>query len=111
VYDQLARRSGVGLDPTELWVLARLGEGTEIDLTDPRLAAAAAALGERGLVAGGRLASEGTAVYRRVLAARREGLSELLEGWEPEQHDEVRAMLDRLARELVVEPPTVPLPA
>ena len=100
VYDQLARRSGVSLDPTELWVLARLGEGTELDLTDPRLAAAAVTLGERGLVEEGRLASEGTAVYGLVLAARREGLSELLEGWEPEQHDEVRAMLDRLAREL-----------
>ena len=111
VYDQLARRSGIRLDPTELWVVARLGEGTEIDLTDPRLAAAAVTLADRGLVEDGRLANEGTAVYGLVLAARREGLSELLEGWEPEQHDEVRAMLDRLARELVAEPPTAPLPA
>ena len=92
-------------------MVARLGEGTEIDLTDPRLAAAAVTLAERGLVEDGRLANEGTAVYGLVLAARREGLSELLEGWEPEQHDEVRAMLDRLARELVAEPPTAPLPA
>jgi hypothetical protein len=40
-----------------------------------------------------------------VLAARRDGLSEHLDGWEPEEHDEVRAMLDRLARALVAEPP------
>jgi hypothetical protein len=37
--------------------------------------------------------------------ARSQGLAELLEGWEPERHDEVRAMLDRLARDLVVEIP------
>jgi hypothetical protein len=46
-----------------------------------------------------------------VLAARRQGLSELLDGWEPEQHEEVRAMLDGLARELVAEPPRAPAPA
>ena len=37
--------------------------------------------------------------------ARRQGLAELLEGWAPEEHDEVRAMLDRFARELVAAPP------
>jgi hypothetical protein len=36
---------------------------------------------------------------------RRQGLAELLEGWAPEEHDEVRAMLDSLTRELVAEPP------
>ena len=40
-----------------------------------------------------------------MLEARKQGLTELLEGWAPEEHDEVMAMLDRLARELVVEPP------
>jgi hypothetical protein len=48
---------------------------------------------------------EGEQVYARVLEARRRGLAELLEGWEPEKHDDVRAMLDRLARELSSEIP------
>ena len=67
--------------------------------------------GDGGSSTDGAARSEGAAVYGRVLAARREGLSELLEGWEPEEHDEVRAMLDRLARALVAEPPAAPLPA
>jgi hypothetical protein len=41
-----------------------------------------------------------------VRTAQREALEELLEGWAPEEHDELRALLDRLARELVAEPPS-----
>jgi hypothetical protein len=36
---------------------------------------------------------------------RRQRLAELLDGWSPEEHDEVRAMLDDFAREYVAEPP------
>jgi hypothetical protein len=111
VYDQLARRTGLDLEPTELWLLARLGEGTAVDLDDPRLAGRGDSLRARGLLADGGLGAEGEAAFGRVLAARRQGLSELLDGWEPEQHDEVRAMLDGLARELVAEPPVVPVRA
>ena len=107
VYDQLARRSGLDLKPAELWLVARLGEGADIDLDDPRLAGAGDSLRERGFLVDGRLGAEGEAVYGRVLAARRQGLSGLLDGWEPEQHAEVRAMLDRLAQALVSEPPVV----
>jgi EmrB/QacA subfamily drug resistance transporter len=107
VYEQLALRAGLDLDPAELWLLARLGERAPVDPADPRLASASASLRGRGLLADARLGAEGEAAYRRLLAARRDGLAELLEGWAPEEHDEVRAMLDRLARELVVEPPSV----
>ena len=105
VYDQLAQRAGVDLDPTELWLLARIGEGTDVDLADPQLTGAGDSLRGRGLLENGRLGSEGDAVYERVLAARREGLAELLEGWAPEEHDDVRAMLDDFARDLVATPP------
>ena len=105
VYDQLAQRVGVDLDPAELWLLSRIGEGTDVDLADPQLTSAGDSLNGRGLLENGRLASEGAEVYERVLAARREGLAELLEGWAPEDHDEVRAMLDRFAHELVATPP------
>jgi MFS family permease len=105
VYRQLALRAGIDLQPQELWLLARLGEGTTLDLADARLAPAFRSLRERGLADGSGLGDEGRQVYARVLEARRRGLAELLEGWEPEQHDDVRAMLDRLARELGSEIP------
>jgi MFS family permease len=111
VYEQLAARAELDLDPGELWLLARLGEGAGVDLADPRLAAAHASLRGRGLVDDGRLGGEGELLYERVVEARRSGLAELLEGWEPEQHDEVRRMLDRLARELVAEIPVTILRA
>ena len=107
VYERLAERAEVDLDPAELWALARLGEGTAVDFDDPRLAAAGESLRDRGLIENAHLDTTGESVYRRVLAARREGLAELLEGWAPEEHDEVRAMLDNLARELVAAPPAV----
>ena len=85
-----------------------LGDGpvvSEVALADPRLAGASASLRDRDLLLDGGLAPSGEAVYATVLEARKQGLTELLDGWAPEEHDEVMAMLDRLARELVVEPP------
>jgi EmrB/QacA subfamily drug resistance transporter len=105
VYRRLAERAEFDLDPGELWLLARLGEGTAVDLEDPRHVAAHASLRERGLVVDAQLDSDGHVIYARVVEARTQGLTELLEGWEPEKHAEVKAMLDRLARELVVEIP------
>ena len=105
VYEEVAEHAGVDLDPTELWLLGRLGEDAAIDLSDPQLAAAGASLRERGLLEDSRLAGEGRDAYDRVLAMRRRRLAELLDGWGPEDHDEVRAMLDAFAREFVAEPP------
>jgi hypothetical protein len=105
VYDRLGQRAGLDLAPAELWLIARLGEGAAVDHADPWLAEAGATLRERALLTDGGLAPSGQTVYAAVLEARKEGLTELLEGWSPEEHDEVMAMLERLARELVVEPP------
>ena len=73
--------------------------------TIPLLVAAGVSLRERGLIEDDRLGSDGQDVYGRVLAVRRQRLAELLDGWSPEEHDEVRAMLDDFAREYVAEPP------
>ncbi len=105
VYERLAERAEVDLGAGELWLLVRLGEGTKVDLSKPPLAAAYHGLEQRELVGDGRLGERGARVFARVVEARREGLVELLEGWSPEEHDEVRAMLDRLARQLVTEIP------
>jgi hypothetical protein len=106
VYEQVAEEVEVDLDPAELWLLARLGEeDTTVDLDDPHLVAAGVSLRERGLIEDDRLVSDGQDVYSRLLAVRRQRLAELLDGWSPEEHDEVRAMLDDFAREYVAEPP------
>ena len=89
-----ARR--IDLDPAELWLLARFGEGATSTSTTrgsrPRAPRSASAGSSR---TGGSPVT-GEVVLRAVVDARREGLAELLEGWAPEEHDEVRAMLDRL---------------
>ena len=105
VYEQLSDRADVDLPADELWLLFRMGEGASVDADDPQVAAAQSSLRERGLAEDGRLSAEGEALYERVVDARRTGLAELLDGWEPEQHDEVQAMLDRFARQLVAEIP------
>ena len=103
----MADEAEIDLDPAELWLLARLGEDTTVDLDDPQLVAAGVSLRERGLIEDDRLGRDGQDVYGRVLAVRRQRLAELLEGWSPEEHDEVRAMLDDFAREYVAEPPAL----
>jgi hypothetical protein len=47
------------------------------------------------------LTPAGEAVLERLVTARRERLSEHLDGWSPEQHEELARVLTRLARELV----------
>jgi EmrB/QacA subfamily drug resistance transporter len=107
MYERFADQADVDLDPAELWLISRLGEGAAIDLGDARVAAAHESLRVRGLLVDARLADDGEIVYARVVEARRRGLAELLDGWEPERHDEVRAMLDRFSRLNVAEPPAV----
>jgi EmrB/QacA subfamily drug resistance transporter len=59
----------------------------------------AAGAGEVPLV----LTPAGVAVRDRIVAARRERLEELLDGWSPEQNEELAAMLTRLAAELTAD--------
>jgi EmrB/QacA subfamily drug resistance transporter len=47
----------------------------------------------------------GTATAERLIAARREALARLLDGWEPERHTEVAALLSKLAQELQLAGP------
>lgn len=49
------------------------------------------------------LTDEGRKLVEHVVAVRRERLAELLEGWSPERHADLAAMLTRLARSLVSE--------
>jgi hypothetical protein len=71
----------------------------------PQLAAAHKSLSARGLVQNAHLNPDGEQVYTRIVEARGDGLAELLDGWEPEQHDELMHLIERLAHELVAEIP------
>jgi len=119
VYADLAQRAGVDLPPTELWMLARLGErepmtlaslSAELKVAEPALAQPLHALCGRGLAEEQAskelvLTLAGTAMRERVLAARRRGLADLLARWQPEQHPDVLALIERLARALTSDLP------
>jgi EmrB/QacA subfamily drug resistance transporter len=119
VYADLARTAEIDLPPPELWMLARLGErepttvaslSSELNVSEPVLAQPLKALHQRGLVEERPstelvLTPAGSALRERVLAARRRGLSALLARWHPEQHPEVLALIDRLARALTSDLP------
>ena len=108
--------------PPPLWLLARLGERTpltarqleeQLDGDDRQFESELEELGKRGLV---HLENDGTitlttagrAGYERLVAVRRARLSELLSGWEPEQHHELEELVERLARDLASEIPKDP---
>jgi DNA-binding MarR family transcriptional regulator len=119
LYQRLAARAGLDLAPPELWLLARLGERTP--LTDEQLREqlgvdpdqvdiALGQLEQHSLVArdGGaiELTTSGREDYERLVAARRAGLRDLLSGWEPDEHEQLQQLVDKLSRDLVSEIPT-----
>jgi EmrB/QacA subfamily drug resistance transporter len=122
VYQRLGARTGVDLEPPELWLLARLGGRpplTEVQLTEQLgegtqpIDAALEQLRRRSLVeprdhGAVVLTAQGREDYERIVAARCARLHELLEGWSPEQQPELRRLVDRLGRDLVSEMPTPP---
>jgi DNA-binding MarR family transcriptional regulator len=119
LYERLSARAGLDLPPPELWLLARLGERTpltEVELdeqlpVDPvQIAAALEQLEQRALVDrnnGGpiELTKSGREDYERIVTARREGLRELLDGWDPDEHPPLRELIEELGRDLVSQIP------
>jgi EmrB/QacA subfamily drug resistance transporter len=120
VYQRLAARAGLELEPPELWLLGRLGE--RAPLTEPQLAEqlqhdghpigeALEQLRQRSIVDTAEdgtivLTSPGREDYERIVAARCAGLRDLLDGWDPDQQLELRRLVDELGRDLVSEIPT-----
>jgi MFS family permease len=119
VYADFAQHAGIDLPPAELWTLARLGErerltlstlSAELKVPHAALAQPLHALCARGL-AQECAASEfilteaGGALRERMVAARRRNLADLLARWQPEQHPDVIALIDRLARALSTDLP------
>jgi EmrB/QacA subfamily drug resistance transporter len=111
----IASRAGVDLSPAAAWLLAvsyrepgssvaELSETWDVPLE--RGLAGLEELNARGMIV---VAEEGvvasvTPVGRetaeKLIAERRATLSRLLDGWDPERHDEVAGLLTRLAEEV-----------
>jgi EmrB/QacA subfamily drug resistance transporter len=120
LYERLGGRAGLDLAPPELWLLARLGErtpltedqlGEQLPVDPVQIAAALEQLERRSLVeqdGGGpiELTKTGREDYERLVTARCDGLRELLMGWDPDEHPQLRELIDKLGRDLVSEIPT-----
>ncbi len=119
VYAELIRRSGLELEPTECWVLGRLGErgpiGREafaegVGLPAARLEGPLRALELQGYVEADReglleLSERGRAAREQLVAAGREELCLILDGWKPDHDGDLAPVLRRLAGALVAEMP------
>ncbi len=108
--------AGLDLSARAAFVMFVLGRDPEVDLTelarqrgtDPAiLAEGLAQLQERGLVQTQprALTQAGHEALELLLAARRRRIAALLDGWSPEQYDQVGLLLSRLAREVQAPAP------
>ena len=127
IYQRLAARAGLDLDPPGVWMLLRVHDHPDEDLdARARLLNRPACLirqyldtlAERGLAtplngASGpgappdgtvHLTSQGEAAVESLVTARRTALAEFIKDWDPEQHAELAQLLTRLARSLAEEP-------
>ena len=119
VYEQLIDRSGIEITPPEGWLLRRIAErpptsqpalADELHVAPGQLTDPLASLTKRAYVRADadrhiEVTPAGQAASDQLLAAGREQLVEMLDGWEPEQDEELQPVLRRLAGALVVEMP------
>ena len=120
LYRILGDQAGLDLPPRACWLLYRLADRPGCTLEEvcarlkvlpDRVEAGLTALVEAGLVSRNEesdgcnlhLTPAGDDAVERLTAARRAGLTELLEGWDPQAYPEVVGMVRRLARELLAD--------
>jgi DNA-binding MarR family transcriptional regulator len=124
LYGRLATRAGLDLQPRLVWLLYRLADRPESTLeevcsqlkVDPdRLHEGVDLLVAEGMVeragresgvGGGPtlvLTADGHEAIEKLTIARRQSLTEVLEGWDPEDHPEVIEMVRDLARALLAD--------
>ncbi len=120
LYETLAGRAGLDLDPRACWLLYRLSErpGSTVAQVSEELHADPAIVepGAQALVAEGMVGpvtsnGSGTLVITdagreaadHLLRARRDSLTDLLEGWDPESHPEVVRLIQQLAQSLLAD--------
>jgi EmrB/QacA subfamily drug resistance transporter len=120
LYQTLAQRAGVDLPARSVWLLYRLADrpACTVDEVADRLKVDPAVIqpGVDGLASAGMieerrrgaecdiyLTSAGSDALARLSEARRRGLTELLEGWNAEEHPEVIEMVKELAHSLLAD--------
>ncbi|MGA3149978.1 MAG: MFS transporter, partial [Acidimicrobiales bacterium] len=120
LYETLSTRAGLDIDPRSAWMLYRLADrpgcsleevGKRLKVDPDRLEAAVDSLVAAGMVArngppvGSQLVltASGKSAIDRLTVARRDSMTELLEGWDPETHPEVVDMVRQLAKALLAD--------
>jgi EmrB/QacA subfamily drug resistance transporter len=120
-YQRVARSLDLSLAPDQVWLLVHICRSGPLLLAEAsarlhvslaRIDAITGHLAAAGLVGRNEqrlVATErGKALFDRMVEAHRTMLHRLAAQWSPEQHVEAKAMLDRLARNLIAELPIAP---
>jgi EmrB/QacA subfamily drug resistance transporter len=126
IVTRVAARAGVDLSPAACWLLARLSEDHtpalptlaaryEIDLDT--LTAARGELERKLLLSPSPqdpsaevLTRDGHATLERLTATGEQRLSDLLEGWRPEEHEELARMIATLAQQFFIDASSLCVP-
>ena len=120
LYETLAARADIHIEPRAVWMLYRLADrpectlqqvGARLKVEPQRLeggidALVAAGMLQRNGGADGHtlvLTGRGHEAIERLTAARRDSMTELLAGWDPEAHPEVLDMVRDLAKSLLAD--------
>jgi EmrB/QacA subfamily drug resistance transporter len=120
LYETLAARADIHLEPRAVWMLYRLADrpgctleqvGARLNVEPQRLEGGIDALVAAGMLQqnGGAdghtlvLTGRGHEAIERLTAARRDSMTELLAGWDPEAHPEVLDMVRDLAKSLLAD--------
>jgi EmrB/QacA subfamily drug resistance transporter len=118
VYHHLMERAGLDLTAPEAWLLLRCAEfepatlaelAGDTGVPEPELGPLLGGLRTHGLVEpdGARLTASGTTAAAHMTQARKDEVRELVEEWKPEEHAEVRGLIDRFAHSLSAAPPAL----
>jgi len=120
LYTTLGERAGLHLDPRSCWLLYRFADrpdctlanvATRLKVDPERIEEGVDSLVAADLVAKVQrpdecefvLTDQGHEAIDRLRAARRAGLTELLDGWDLEAHPEIATMIRGLAHELLAD--------
>ena len=120
LYEMLSGRAGLQLEPRASWLLYRLADrpdatieevGARLNVDPERLEDGVESLVGAGMVdrVDGPLGHKlvltpaGHDAIERLTVARRQSMTELLEGWDPETHPEVVDMVRHLAKALLAD--------
>jgi EmrB/QacA subfamily drug resistance transporter len=120
LYQTLAQRAGINLPPRSVWLLYRLSDrpmctvhdvASQLKVDKEIIESGVTGLVEAGMVHKVEREGQhdvavtplGEDAMARLTEARRQGLTELLDGWNPEEHPEVIAMVKELAGSLLAD--------